>query len=88
MSSFKETELEYDYDEEHNVLYINIGPESKSTVLETLGNNGVLIKRDSQSERITEIIIVDYSEDMKNLYNQVTPVIVTDQDFPDVAELK
>lgn len=58
------TEIRYDYDEEEDVLYLSIGEPKPSITEET--EEGILIRKDIQTGKLTGVTILDYKDRLKN----------------------
>ncbi len=58
------TEIKYDYDEEDDVLYLSIGNPKPSITEET--EEGILIRKDIQTGKLTGVTILDYKDRLKN----------------------
>ena len=56
--------INYDYDEEEDILYISIGKPTPSISEEI--EEGILIRRDIKTHKISGVTILDYKDRIKN----------------------
>lgn len=56
--------INYDYDEDEDILYVTIGKPTPSVSEEI--EEGILIRRDIKTHKLTGVTILDYKDRIKN----------------------
>lgn len=72
--------INYNYDRDHDVLYLYIGKQSLSYADEPYP--GIYIKYSDDTDKLTGAVIMDYTKQDINLLNKVLPI---DIDYTNIS---
>ena len=82
MMPAQQIDIQVIYDDDFDVLYVNLGDRAPSESFPLNGFHGVYIKRDVYTEKITGYVIEDYSRQDIHLLNKLLPIPIPEDKLP------